>query len=128
MTFDKTKPKPAWLLRTHENANTQRGQRYYLHIWNAQPAWANRKAIDAIYRRARALRRAGKDVEVDHIVPLIHPLVCGLHVSYNLRILERSLNAKKSNHTFPGMPFAQRDLFSEQIAPADFDLDIQNGL
>lgn len=127
-TFDKSKPKPAWLLREHKNKNTQRGQRYYLHLWNAQPAWVNRKAINRIYAECRRRRRAGEDVHVDHIVPLIHPLICGLHVPWNLRIVDAKLNMRKSNHTWPDMNFAQRDLFENMIAPEDWELEVQNGI
>lgn len=97
-------------------------------MWNAQPPWADRKAINKIYAECRRRRRNGEDVEVDHIVPLLHPIVCGLHVPWNLRIVDRTINGRKSNHTFPGMPFAQGDLFTPFIAPADFELEVQNGI
>ena len=42
---------------------------------NATPPWVDHAALVAIYERARALK-----LEVDHIVPLCHELVCGLHV------------------------------------------------
>ena len=38
-----------------------------------------------------------RGLEVDHIIPLQHPKVCGLHVPENLQMLTRSANAKKSN-------------------------------
>ena len=121
-TFDKSRGLPAWLRRRHTNKNTQRGQRYYLHLWNAQPPWAELPAIRALYREARRRRRAGEQIEVDHIVPLIHPEVCGLHCMANLRIVPRDVNQRKSNHTYPGMAWQQIDLLDCQIAPPDWDL------
>lgn len=65
-------------------------------------AWADKQAIAKIYAEA-AMRTAQTGVrhEVDHIIPLKHPLVCGLHVPENLRVVTRSENARKSNKYEP---------------------------
>lgn len=67
---------------------------------NAFPKWADIGAIDAIYKKAATM----DDVHVDHIVPLVSPLVCGLHIAANLQILPASENMSKGNRFWPGMP------------------------
>jgi hypothetical protein len=62
------------------------------------PAWADLKAIDEIYRAARAQREAtGGEYQVDHVVPLQGELVSGLHVHYNLQVLPKLDNILKKN-------------------------------
>ena len=39
---------------------------------------------------------------VDHEMPLVHPLVSGLHVPANLQVIPGSMNRKKSNLFVPG--------------------------
>lgn len=65
----------------------------------ATPAWANKYKIAEIYKEA-----AIKGKEVDHIVPLVSHLVCGLHCEANLQLLSVSENRRKSNRRWPDMP------------------------
>lgn len=64
----------------------------------ATPSWADLDAIKAVYKRAAELRRTtGEDWHVDHEIPLKHPLVCGLHVPANLRVISAAANQSKGN-------------------------------
>jgi hypothetical protein len=68
----------------------------------AMPLWANREAMDAIYREAaRLTRETGVKHDVDHIYPLKGKTVCGLHVEYNLQILTHVENMRKFNKLMP---------------------------
>lgn len=62
------------------------------HLQQAKPSWADTTRIKEIYKLA-----SEQGLEVDHIIPLKHDLVCGLHVPANLQLLTRSENARKSN-------------------------------
>lgn len=57
----------------------------------------DRGAIRAIYKLAMTCRRMGISCHVDHIVPLKGARVCGLHVSWNLRVIADDENQAKSN-------------------------------
>lgn len=64
----------------------------------ATPIWADRAAIDAIYIEARQLQEQdGIERHVDHDIPLKHPLVCGLHVPANLKVMTALENMRKHN-------------------------------
>jgi hypothetical protein len=64
----------------------------------ATPAWADLDAIKAFYARADALaKETGIPHEVDHVIPLNHESVCGLHVPENLQVLTKSGNRSKHN-------------------------------
>lgn len=64
----------------------------------ATPIWANKKKIKEVYETAKLLtENTGVKHSVDHIIPLRHALVCGLHVESNLRIVTHAENVTKSN-------------------------------
>jgi hypothetical protein len=62
------------------------------------PLWANKQVIKNIYSTAKKLtEQTNIKHHVDHIIPVRHPLVCGLHVESNLRIISATENIEKSN-------------------------------
>lgn len=67
----------------------------------ATPPWADKFAIECVYKLAAAYRTCGLDVHVDHIIPLKGEDVSGLHVETNLCILYASENISKSNKLIP---------------------------
>ena len=72
---------------------------------NATPSWLSEKhksQIKEIYKSSKSLSdKFGLVFQVDHIVPLCGENVCGLHVPWNLQILEKTLNKAKSNSYDP---------------------------
>ena len=73
------------------------------------PWWNEfRSEIAKVYKEARRLtKETGVVHSVDHIVPLKGQLVCGLHVYWNMQVIELGSNIAKSNHTWPDMPYEQ---------------------
>lgn len=82
-------------------------ERYYFHK-SRTPKWADKKKINDMYRASKFL---GSDWHVDHKVPLISPLVCGLHCEDNLEIILATVNIAKGNHTWPDMWNEPQQLF-----------------
>jgi hypothetical protein len=70
----------------------------------ATPRWADHEKIARLYELAAVLNADGCAFEVDHIVPLNSPLVCGLHVENNLQLLPKVGNRSKGNRAWPDMP------------------------
>jgi hypothetical protein len=65
---------------------------------SATPPWLEFKSVRDIYERAKQLTvQTGVTYHVDHIVPLKHSLVCGLHVPWNLQIIPAKDNQRKKN-------------------------------
>jgi 5-methylcytosine-specific restriction endonuclease McrA len=101
--------KQLWLENNKEGrklssaAYQQRNKAYYnqyhslrnRHMQKARPTWLNEFEelwLDELYDLAKR-----RGMEVDHIIPIKHDRVCGLHVPWNLQLLTRSQNAAKSN-------------------------------
>lgn len=70
-------------------------------ILNNTPKWLTYEMlseIDSIYTKARELSKTtGIQHDVDHIVPLKGKNISGLHVPWNLQILQHTTNIKKGN-------------------------------
>lgn len=69
---------------------------------NATPTWLCKQQLEdiqAFYTVAKKLENVcSVKYHVDHIIPLQGKKVCGLHVPWNLQLLESSLNLSKSNN------------------------------
>lgn len=67
----------------------------------ASPKWLtkdHKKWMTWLYKQAKRLTKmTGIPHEVDHIYPLRNKKCCGLHVPWNLQIIPKSDNRKKSN-------------------------------
>lgn len=108
MAIPRTRKAMAALAQWATDNNVPRAP-YYSRLLQAWPKWcAQHPEYGRIYRRAQ---RMGKTV--DHIVPLSSPLVCGLHVPWNLQVLPARANIAKSNDLWPGHPCEPRPLFEE---------------
>ena len=71
----------------------------------ATPKWASEALILAIYEECQLLsEETGIPHHVDHAVPLISDIVCGLHCEDNLQILPALDNLSKGNRHWPDMP------------------------
>jgi hypothetical protein len=79
------------------DAKRQRERR--ARVINAIPKWINNKNVSIIYANAEKL-----GLEVDHIVPLTSPKVCGLHWEGNLQLLTPTENRSKGNRYWEDMP------------------------
>jgi len=74
----------------------------------ATPPWLNREhheQIKEMYEIARMFRMyTGIEYHVDHVVPLAGKSVCGLHVPWNMAVIEGVENQRKKNNYWPDMP------------------------
>lgn len=105
----------AWAKNNPEKRNSSTRKRYWKNRavnvakiaekraakFRATPKWLSeeqKQQINHIYHEATELTKAtGIKHHVDHILPLNSPVVCGLHVPWNLRPLPAKENAEKGN-------------------------------
>ncbi len=100
-------PKPAWLINCEATNRSKISTAYWTKIYWATPPWLSDDQIDEM----RKLYRAAGTNHVDHIVPLKSPIVCGLHVPWNLQVMDAKSNYAKSNHWWPNHPNETLPLF-----------------
>lgn len=62
------------------------------------------------------LQHRGK-FEVDHILPLNHPLICGLHVESNLQVISKTKNTNKGNDFIPYCEINGRKVYFKNTLP-----------
>jgi 5-methylcytosine-specific restriction endonuclease McrA len=78
------------------------GMKRHAAKMNRTPPWLTAHHFNQMkekYDMARQLTaETGRPHEVDHIVPLQGETVSGLHVPWNLRVVERTENRSKFNH------------------------------
>ena len=111
------KGSPVWLATQDENdpslnPNYRRSVRYYTQLYAAWPEWcSDHPGFKAVYDEAKRRRARGEVVHVDHVVPVLSPLVCGLHVPWNPEVIDARKNLQKSNKWWPDHPFELFDMF-----------------
>lgn len=75
----------------YKNYNREKSARRRALKLEATPPWVSTKELRKIYAKCP------KGYHVDHIIPLVHPKVCGLHVPANLQYLPSKINDSKAN-------------------------------
>lgn len=85
----------------NKDKNSAKNARYRTNKLNATPKWLTKEhhnQIESVYWLAQ-LQSELTDTKyhVDHIVPLKGKTVCGLHVPWNLQVLEALDNISKGN-------------------------------
>lgn len=80
---------------TAQNRITLTSTLRYYRVKDATPPWVSKKELREIYKNCP------EGFHVDHIHPIRHPLLCGLHVPWNLQYLPAADNLKKRNRLVP---------------------------
>lgn len=86
---------PAWI------SNNARAP-YIAAVCLSAPPWVDRKQLELLRAWAQAMTAmTGELYVLDHIIPVNHPLVCGLTVPWNLRVVHWRVNGAKGNRWNP---------------------------
>ena len=89
-----------WANKNPDKVNTKSkvsGKKRKLRV----PRWLTKEQkdyMDAVHMEAKALRKGGLNVHVDHIIPLCGDNISGLHVPENLEIVPALDNLLKNNN------------------------------
>lgn len=68
----------------------------------ATPPWVSHKEMMALQvEKLRISEQSGIRHVLDHVVPLNHPMVCGLNVPWNIQVVPYWHNSRKSNNYSP---------------------------
>lgn len=98
---DKIKKRNDEYLKENQSDYNARTAKRTAHKLQATPSWLTKEQyneIKLIYKKAKLLTiETGVIHHVDHIIPLQGKTVRGLHVPWNLQILEASENIRKGN-------------------------------
>jgi hypothetical protein len=115
---------PAWVSNSHRKD-------YIIRIVLSILPWVDQKQLLALNAEAaRITKLTGIEHHLDHIVPVSHPLVCGLTVPWNLRVMPYRSNLAKSNFWCPDQQSLFGDEHTEEEALqeylAQFEEDLTN--
>jgi hypothetical protein len=86
---------PAWVTTDYRAP-------YIIAVALSVPPWVSKGDLAMLGAWAKVMTLAtGTRHVVDHIVPIRHPLVCGLTVPWNLQVVPWRVNAAKGNRWEP---------------------------
>ena len=81
-----------WFLYLKPEEQRKYARRRYLRQKQATPGWFEKEEVKALYKLAKDI-----GMQVDHIIPLFHHQVCGLHCRDNLQLMSQKSNFHKGN-------------------------------